>query len=154
MKRKLFLPLLLGFLLLVIFGLFYNSGGPQTHHGNSAVCFGETCVDVEIADEPAERTMGLMYRDGLDKGRGMLFIFETESPYSFWMKNMKFPIDMIWINSAGGVVHIEADVPPCTSDPCQSYTPKGSAKYVLEVPANFTRKRGVAVGDVCQIRVS
>src|SRR3989344_7880186 len=64
----------------------------------SRVCFEEDCFFVEIADENAERMKGLMNRTSMDADRGMLFIWEEEEIYSFWMKDTLIPLDMIWLN--------------------------------------------------------
>jgi uncharacterized protein len=78
----------------------------------------------------------------------MLFIFESPQKYSFWMKDMKFPIDIIWIDSAGKIVHIEKNLPPCVFLlPCPSYTPAADSLYVLEVVSNFTNKFDINIGD-------
>ncbi len=64
------------------------------------------------------------------------------------MKDMKFPIDIIWINSTGKIVHIEKNLSPCyLLLPCPSYAPNNDSLYVLEVVSNFTNKFGVSVGD-------
>jgi len=93
-------------------------------------------LSLEIADSPEERRVGLMFRDPLPQNHGMLFIFGREQAYSFWMMDMKFSLDIIWIDSDGIVVHIENDVPPCSAA-CPSYQPNVSALYVLEVNAGF-----------------
>ena len=93
-------------------------------------------LSLEIADSPEERRVGLMFRDPLPENHGMLFIFGREQAYSFWMMDMKFSLDIIWIDSDGIVVHIENDVPPCSAA-CPSYQPNVSALYVLEVNAGF-----------------
>ncbi len=93
-------------------------------------------LSLEIADSPEERRVGLMFRDPLPENHGMLFIFGREQAYSFWMMDMKFSLDIIWIDSNGIVVHVENDVPPCSAA-CPSYQPNVSALYVLEVNAGF-----------------
>jgi uncharacterized membrane protein (UPF0127 family) len=64
----------------------------------------------------------------------MLFIFEEERIYPFWMKNTLIPLDMIWIDKNGKIIDIQI-AEPCTQDPCRSYTPSGSGLYVLELNA-------------------
>ncbi len=102
---------------------------------SSRVCFQDTCYAVDIAADPASREQGLMQRDGLKPGQGMLFLFDSPGRFSFWMKNMKFPIDILWLDSSGQVVYLANKVPPCQDTPCAVYTPDFDATYVLEIPA-------------------
>ncbi len=90
-------------------------------------------VTAELAVTDDERAQGLMYREKMDENQGMLFVFEGEDIHAFWMKNMKFPIDIIWLDAQKRIVHLEAEVPPCAADPCPSYIPKATAMYVLEL---------------------
>jgi len=92
-----------------------------------------------------------MYRSSLTKGRGMLLIFEKPGHYSIWMKNMKFPIDIIWMNEAAKVVHLTPQVQPCKNDPCPSYSADEAALYVLEVPAGTAESLGIASGAKAKI---
>lgn len=110
------------------------------------VCFQNVCVKAEIADTDESRQRGLMFRESLAGDKGMLFIFQREAIYSFWMKNMRIPLDMIWIGSDKKVVDIKQDVPPCR-DTCESLIPLSPAMYVLEVQAGFTQKYNIKTGD-------
>lgn len=87
----------------------------------------------EIADTPEGRARGLMYRDRLEPGTGMVFIFEEPAPYSFWMKNTRIALDIVWLDRQARVVHIERQIPPCMEDPCPTYSPRRPAIGVLEV---------------------
>lgn len=90
-------------------------------------------VTAELAVSDEERQQGLMFRERLPENQGMLFIFEEEARQAFWMKNMKFSIDILWLDSEKRIVHIERNVPPCLEDPCPSYAPTVPAKFVLEL---------------------
>lgn len=114
---------------------------------NSKVIFDGISVDVTISDSIMERTLGLMLKDDLSDTEGMLFIFESEGYYDFWMKNMNFPIDIIWISSNFSVIHIEQNCPPCKNDDCPLFSSPKPAKYVLEVKSNFTEKNNISLGD-------
>ncbi len=81
----------------------------------------------------------------------MLFVFDKPDIYSFWMKDMLFPIDMIWISEDGKVVYIERDARP-ESYP-NSFIPDAPAKYVLEVNAGFSEKNNLKVGDKVEINL-
>lgn len=92
-------------------------------------------ITVELAVNPEERERGLMFREELEPDQGMLFVFEEEDLYSFWMKNTLIPLDIIWLNSHLQIVHIEKNVPPCPREPCPGYLPRYPALYVLELKA-------------------
>ena len=97
------------------------------------VVINEKIIYVEVAITPEDRQRGLMEMDLLEKDNGMLFVFSEEDAYSFWMKNMKISLDIIWINGDGNVVYFVEGAPPCVQSPCQTYSPNVDALYVLEV---------------------
>ena len=77
----------------------------------------------------------------------MLFVFGNEAKHTFWMKDMKFPIDIIWLNSDGKVVHIEKNLQPCVSVLiCTNYSPNTDSQYVLETVSEFTQRHNISVG--------
>lgn len=110
------------------------------------VCFRDTCVQAEIADTVSKRTQGLMFRKSLHDNQGMLFVFEKEDSYSFWMKNMQISLDIIWIDKDKRIVDIKTNVPPC-KESCQGVAPREKAQYVLEVNMGFVEKNKVRAGD-------
>ncbi len=112
-----------------------------------SVCFDEKCFDVEIADNQETREEGLMHIQDLSEDEGMLFIFEQEGHYSFWMKNTLIELDIIWIDSGRNVVHINEEAQPCTEGPCSSISSARPAKYVLEINGGLVEKNGIDVGD-------
>ena len=103
---------------------------------------GDTEIRAEIADTFIKQTRGLMFRKSLPENEGMLFVFDEEGYHSFWMMNMSFPIDIIWVNKEKEVVDIVKNAQPCKFS-CLSYKPKERAIYVLEVNANFTSEHGI-----------
>lgn len=102
-------------------------------------------VMADIADDSAEREKGLSGRKYLAEGEGMLFVFPFERQYSFWMKDMLIPIDIIWISADGKVVSIKKNLSPDTFP--EAYTSQSGAKYVLEVSSGWADRHGVKVGD-------
>jgi uncharacterized protein len=103
-------------------------------------------VEVMVKDE--DRAMGLMFRPSLPADRGMLFIFEPPPDFhTIWMKNCKFPIDIVWLDEDKKVVHVAESVPPCTGDPCPVYQPLRKASYVVELNAGQARREKATVGS-------
>ena len=111
------------------------------------VCLREVCVQAEVADSPIKRQRGLMFHRPLGDNEGMLFVFEREDLHAFWMKNMHFPLDIIWINSNKRVVDIKTNLAPCRLGPCPNIIPRATAKYVLEVRSGFVIRNNIKVGD-------
>jgi uncharacterized membrane protein (UPF0127 family) len=101
-------------------------------------------IDIEIADDEAERMRGLMDRISMPEFAGMLFIFENDEPRSFWMKNTYISLDIIFINSNKEIVSIQKYTQPQTTSSIPSDKP---ATFVLEVNAGFTDKYGINPGD-------
>ena len=106
----------------------------------------DTCVEAEIADSEAGRRQGLMFRRELPEDEGMLFVFERQERHAFWMKDMNFALDIIWIDGDKKIVEIKEDCPPCQIV-CPDLVPLKDATYVLEVNAGFSRKNKIQVGD-------
>lgn len=104
-------------------------------------------ISVEIANDDELRARGLMFRDHLDPGTGMLFFFAEDGHYPFWMKNTRIPLDMIWIDSQRRVAHVKSRVPPCEVENCPSYPPNVQARYVLELAGGEAEKHGLKAGD-------
>ena len=87
-----------------------------------------------------------MFKESLSSDEGMLFVFEKEDMHSFWMLNMKFPLEIIWISQEGRVVYIAKSLYPC-DEGCESIIPREKARYVLEVNAGFVDKYNVSIGE-------
>lgn len=107
-------------------------------------------IQAEIADTTEKRAKGLMYRDSLAKDRGMLFTFAEPQPWTFWMKNTRIPLDIIWMDGKKRIVHIERNVPTCsrTDDGCPQYQPNDNAMYVLELAAGVADALKLQRGSV------
>jgi uncharacterized protein len=104
-------------------------------------------LTVELATTPAAQQQGLSDRNSMAGDHGMLFVFNQEAEWGFWMHEMRFSLDIIWFNSNRQVVFIEQNLPPCTTAACPVYAPTVNAMYVLEVNAGFVRTYGVQIGD-------
>lgn len=108
---------------------------------------------VEIADNSAERTKGLMYRESMKDNHGMLFVFENEEQLSFWMKNTLISLDMIFFDSNYKVVYVQKVAEPCKVEPCAVFSSVKPAKYVLEVKAGTSDRLEIKTGDSIQVKI-
>lgn len=105
-------------------------------------------ITYELALTPAEITQGLSGREKLPEDHGMLFVFNHKEQYTFWMKEMKFPLDMLWIED-NTVIDISKNVPiPVPGQNLPLYSPKRPANRVLEVDAGTADRLGIREGDV------
>ncbi|MCI4665534.1 MAG: DUF192 domain-containing protein [Neomegalonema sp.] len=100
---------------------------------------------VEIAATPDKRQLGLMHRKSLDRESGMLFIFETERPQSFWMRNTLIPLDILYFDAKGRLVSIQAQAKPLDETPLPS---EGPAQFVLEINGGQAAELGIGFGAV------
>jgi len=112
----------------------------------ASITIKNTKIKVELADTAEKKSYGLSGRNSLPENRGMLFVYDKPEFYSFWMKDMQFSIDIIWINESYRVVDITKSV-PLDSFP-QSFQPQRPAQYVLEVSAGFSDKNDIRIGDM------
>lgn len=107
---------------------------------------GNTRVAATIADNQDARTQGLGDTRSLPQDAGMLFVFQQDDTWQFWMKDMHYNLDIIWLNANKNVVTIAQDVAPSTY-PQTVYSPTAPARYVLEVNAGFAAKHNITVGE-------
>jgi hypothetical protein len=116
--------------------------------GKAWVIFGSDTVDAEVARTPDERAKGLMYREKVPAGTGMLFVFDQEAPQSFWMANTYVALDIAFMDASYTVVDIQ-QMEPLTTDSHQSGAP---ALFALEVPKGWFAAHGVHVGSVAEVK--
>lgn len=107
---------------------------------------GSVIVDVEEADTPEQRAVGLMFRESLGDDEGMVFLFEGEQRGGFYMKNTLIPLSIAFFGPEGHIVDI-LDMDPCEADPCQIYTPDSAYVGALEVNQGAFEEWGVQEGD-------
>ncbi|MEM0979195.1 MAG: DUF192 domain-containing protein [Cyanobacteria bacterium P01_H01_bin.58] len=110
-------------------------------------------IGLEVARTRQQQSIGLMHRDVMPDDRGMLFPFAPARPVSFWMKNVRIPLDMVFIYE-GQIVAIANNVPPCEADPCPSYGPGPQVvEAVIELRGGLAEELGLQVGDDVNIFV-
>lgn len=114
----------------------------------TVVIAGRVTLTVELARTLGEQVRGLSGRPGLKSGHGMLFVYDRPQPVSIWMKDMRFPLDILWIRT-GRIVAIKKQAQPLAPvGPERVYT--ATADLVLEVPAGFADRQKIRVGDPVQ----
>ena len=101
-------------------------------------------IDIEVVRTIYDQSRGMMYRDSLTDKQGMLFLSHNEEVRSFWMKNTKIPLDIIFVNSNKEIVKIHANATPLSEEHYDSEKP---SRYVVEVRAGFTDHYDVKEGD-------
>ena len=112
------------------------------------ICFNENCFIAQVAKTQAQRTRGLMFRESLAQDKAMLFVFEAPGIHSFWMKNCKIPLDIIWLDENYKVVAIRPNNQPClAAGDCSSINPNVLASYVLEINAGLASQIGLVEGS-------
>ncbi len=115
---------------------------------------GNTVFTIEVASTTISRARGLSYRDGLGENQGMLFLFGDYSNYGFWMKDMNFPLDMIWIKGdrVAGFSENAVPEPGVPMWKLKIYYPPEAVDKVLEVNAGTVARDGIKAGDLVSIR--
>ena len=108
-------------------------------------------IEVEVASTAVQRSRGLMYRDSLEQGKGMLFVFEHELIQRVWMRNTLIPLDIVFISTQGQIVSIIRSLQPCVKKTCEVYKSTEKAKYMLEVNAGMIDNKGIAIGQMLKI---
>lgn len=137
--RKLFLvATILGIVLAAVFTFSLRKAAPVLKLGGQSFTY-------ETAVTQAQQERGLSYRQSLGKYQAMLFMFDRPGIECFWMKDMNFPLDMIWLNANKQVVYIERNAQP-SSYP-NSFCPDAATQYVIEVNAGTVTATGLRVGD-------
>lgn len=114
---------------------------------SATITLSGTRIAVEIVDTPATRRQGLSDRRELASGAGMLFVFEKPDYHGFWMKNMRFPLDIIWFSEQRKAVDMVTFAKPESASPKKIYSPREKALYGLEVNAGFVKEEGIVRGD-------
>jgi hypothetical protein len=114
----------------------------------TSVRIGSCVLQVEVAETPARRATGLSHATALPAD-GMLLRWERPALHAIWMRDMRYPLDLAWLDEAHVVRAVLADAPPCAETPCEIYAPPGAAAStaVLETAAGRLAACGVRVGD-------
>ena len=112
----------------------------------------ELSAEIPVTGELMSK--GLSVKNQLRENESMLFVFEEPLRHTFWMKDMKFPIDIIWLDSNGKIVHIEENLMPCPLVLiCPSYAPNTDSQYVLETIAGFAQRHNISLGTTIKFEL-
>lgn len=129
-------------LVFVMFVTFINK------NASTSVRFGQTTLPVEVVDTPEERVRGLSGKPSLPENKGMLFIFDEPGIHCIWMKDMNFPIDIVWADEDKKVTQVQSNVSPATYP--DEFCPEEPAHYVLEVNAGYSERMNLTAGTQLQ----
>lgn len=112
-------------------------------------------LSVEIAETVDKRSQGLMFRQSLEADQGMLFIFPEMGYWTFWMKNTLIPLDILWMDESGKILHVESQVPICTKkdDSCPRYYSTRESIFVLEIQAGRAKELGLTPGTRLSVAI-
>lgn len=162
MVKQIILPILGVIAFIVIVGLYFqksekgalpkvNTPGASAQPTQKTIMISDKIIPVEVAKTPEQRAKGLSGRASLDKNSGLLFVFDSQNVTPvFWMKDMLFSIDIIWINDSK-IIKIDKKIPfpaPDTSDDkLKKYNAGQPVDYVLEVNAGYSDANSIRVGD-------
>ena len=145
----------LGLFLVILLSTGSARAKPAAAPVMAKVIFKQTTFVVEVVEDPKNQSKGLGGRIKLGANEGMLFLYTDADRHRFWMKGMKIPIDIIWLNN-GLVVHIAHRVPPPSSGTALAdlpvYEPKKPANLVLEIAAGRAKDLGIKKGDYLRVR--
>jgi len=146
MKRKI---IYITIIILIVLSIFYIQSKQNIEnicgkYKQKEIQINSNNIIVDIADNDCKRELGLSNKTSIDD-KGMLFIFENSGNYSFWMKYMNFPIDILWINDDFNIIGIEKNI--ATSTYPETFGGEYFSKYILELPAGFSDKNNIKVGD-------
>jgi uncharacterized membrane protein (UPF0127 family) len=114
------------------------------YRNDKTVTVGTTEIETEVVQTEAERAKGLSGRPCIEPNRGMLFVFDKPGQYPFWMKDMKFPIDIVWVDANHKVIGLDIDVAPSTYP--HAFVSEKPAQYVLELQAKRAKDLNIGLG--------
>ena len=137
-KIPVFLPLLMGFLILL-----QKAYPAAVEFERGSLEIMGVQYSIEIAKTSSQRQQGLMFRESLDIREGMLFVYPRSGNHRIWMKNTLIPLSVIWLDGNETVIEVK-NLPPCKLDPCPIYGVSKPAKYIIELSAEVT---GIKSGD-------
>jgi len=109
-------------------------------------------IRAEVEMNPIDMQKGMMFRDSLARGRGMLFIHQTPGLNPYWMYQVRIPLDIVWMDASHRIVEISPDTPPCKTKAslCPTYGGHQTAQFVLELGGGEARRFGLSLGQTLE----
>ncbi|MBV6430445.1 MAG: hypothetical protein IANPNBLG_00557 [Bryobacteraceae bacterium] len=144
-------------ILIVMIGWMWMAGCNRQVSSEEAISLkpvtlpGGQQVMAEVMLRPEDMMRGMMYRASLAPDRGMLFVHARPGKYTYWMHNVRIPLDIIWMDSGHRIVEMSPETPPCLErDPvkCPQYGGRENAQFVLELAGGMAARYGLAVGQI------
>lgn len=135
-------------IVIIILGLAVSVASNRNSNGPTAIINGQK-FSLEIANTPATLQQGLSDRDTLGSNKGMLFIFDKLDAGCFWMKGMRFNLDIIWLDNLNKVIYMQQDLSPATYP--KSYCPGAPSHYVLELNAGAAKTVNLQIGNYIKL---
>jgi uncharacterized membrane protein (UPF0127 family) len=142
--------ILIAVLALCLAGCSGGSSSPDDYGARQVELPDGTKIRAEVMTREADMRRGMMWRDSLPEGRGMLFIHGSPGKNPYWMYQVKVPLDIIWMDIRGKVVEVVENAPPCktAASQCPQYGGNETALVILELPGGYGRKHGVQTGAI------
>ena len=144
-------------LVLLVLAVACGGGAPGTPascpQDQGTVAFPKQTLDVQVADDDAEREQGLMGVTSLPRNRGMAFRWDAPTDATFWMKDTLIPLSIAFVDEEGKVITIK-EMTPCTADPCTTYGADAPYTMAIEANANWFPDHHITVGDPVSFRGS
>ncbi len=145
--------LLLFFLALTTWG--YTQIPPRAMYQenyDTRIAIGEHSFVAEVVSTPTLMQKGMMYRPNIAAENAMLFAYAHPQQMTFWMKNMRIPLDILFFNSGGVLQEIKSNVPPCATEECPTYPARhDDNQFVVEMKAGQAEVLGIVVGDILRV---
>ncbi|MGH9673729.1 MAG: DUF192 domain-containing protein [Bryobacteraceae bacterium] len=106
-------------------------------------------IRAEVMTRPEDMMRGMMFRNELPEGRGMLFVHGEPGNYAYWMYQVRIPLDIVWLDSTRRIVEVSQNTPPCktVASQCPQYGGKEKALMILELPAGSVARHNLRVGN-------
>jgi uncharacterized membrane protein (UPF0127 family) len=130
---------------------YKNTINESTVQNDATLQFGSQTLSVRYAETFEDRAIGYSGTEYIPPNEGLVFVFETPGRWSIWMKDMLVPLDIVWLDQHGKVVHVETGVSPETY-PNEAFTPDEDTLYVIEVASGTVATSGLVEGDMVKVR--
>jgi uncharacterized membrane protein (UPF0127 family) len=137
----------------LLLGSCAGDDAAQDHRFRRVVLPDGTVVRAETMMNQVDMAKGMMFRESLPGGRGMLFVHAQPGNHPYWMYQVKIPLDLVWMDINGRVTEFVENAPPCktAASECPNFGGNAQSQVVLELPAGYARRHGVQVGSVIQL---